>query len=297
MNRRNLVIVRAGDQSLHETWLGPLGTDRSWDLVVSYFGDDPDMHRRNDVIRIDHPGTKFQGLYALLMSDQVNWRAYDRIWLPDDDLACTTSMIERLFTQFECHQLHLAQPSLSHDSYLSHAITIHNPKLLLRRVNFVEVMAPLFSRALLERTLHTFAESESGWGLDFVWPKFVDSAERDAAILDAVQIRHTRPIGGPAYTRMKAEGRSPQAELDGLLRKYGITDLAQICWSAIDIHGHELRLNDLEQSLPLLSVVMDGMRPWLTPKGIDQTIEGYLRTSHVLRTAGARTADQFPRNA
>ena len=292
MKKRNLVIVRAGDESLHETWLGPLGSDRSWDLVVSYFGTHPHIHRRSDVVRIDHQGTKFQGLYALLMSGELDWRSYDRIWVPDDDLACTSSMVERLFTYFECHQLHLAQPSLSHDSYLSHGITIHNPNLLLRRVNFVEVMAPMFSRNLLERVLHTFAESESGWGLDFVWPKFVPRPKRDAAIIDAVQVRHTRPIGGPSYTRMRAEGRSPQAEMDGLLSAYGVTDKAQVCWSAIDPAGEELQLNNAEQCLHLLSVVLEGMRPWLTPKGIDQTIAGYLRHSPELRIAGERSVTQ-----
>src|SRR2546423_553078 len=46
--RRNLVIVRAGDTSLHENWLaGPV--DRNWDLIVSYYGDDPERFRAPDV--------------------------------------------------------------------------------------------------------------------------------------------------------------------------------------------------------------------------------------------------------
>jgi hypothetical protein len=44
MTRRNLVAVRAGDKSLHPHWLIGDG-GRNWDLVVSYFGDDPGLYR------------------------------------------------------------------------------------------------------------------------------------------------------------------------------------------------------------------------------------------------------------
>jgi hypothetical protein len=43
MTRRNLVAVRAGDKSLHPHWLMGDG-GRNWDLVVSYFGDDPGLY-------------------------------------------------------------------------------------------------------------------------------------------------------------------------------------------------------------------------------------------------------------
>jgi len=37
MKRRNLVIVRAGNSSLHPEWLKGDGA-RNWDIVVNYFG-------------------------------------------------------------------------------------------------------------------------------------------------------------------------------------------------------------------------------------------------------------------
>ncbi len=46
--RKNLVIVAAGDASLHEGWLAGAG-ERSWDLIVNYFGEDPQRYRRDDV--------------------------------------------------------------------------------------------------------------------------------------------------------------------------------------------------------------------------------------------------------
>src|SRR5947209_17239082 len=38
MSRRNLLVLRAGDRSLHPHWLAMEGEKRSWDLHISYFG-------------------------------------------------------------------------------------------------------------------------------------------------------------------------------------------------------------------------------------------------------------------
>jgi len=292
MRNRNLVIVRAGDKSLHEGWLGPVGSQRDWDLVVSYFGNDEQMHRRPDVQRIDGKGPKWLGLYNLLRSDDIDWRSYDRIWLPDDDLAVAPETVQRLFMLADYHGLHLAQPSLSHDSYVSHAGTVHNPRFLLRRTNFVEVMAPVLTRELLERVLPTMVENESGWGLDFLWQMFLDRPRRDAGVIDAVQIRHTRPVGGPNYAKMKAEGKSPWDEMKALQRKYNIWDVAQICWSGITQDGIELELDNADESMALFSPVLDGMRAWLTPAELQDVIGGHLRNSGAMREAASRLKDR-----
>jgi hypothetical protein len=76
--RRNLVIVRAGDSSLHPTWL-PASGQRNWDLVVSYFGDDPQKFRIPDVTRIDGKGPKWIGLHKLLTENIDLVRQYDYI--------------------------------------------------------------------------------------------------------------------------------------------------------------------------------------------------------------------------
>lgn len=287
MLKRNLVILRGGDKSLHADWLGPVGRERSWDMVVSYFGDDPAMHQRPDVLRIDGKGPKWLGLHALLTSGQIDWQRYERIWLPDDDLACTPESIDRLFMLAEYHELALCQPSLSHDSYISHAGTVHNPRFLLRRTNFVEVMAPVLTRELLERVLPTLTENDSGWGLDYLWPMFVDRPRRDIGVLDAIQIRHTRPVGGPNYEKLKAMGKSPHQELAALRRKYELDDIAHLCWSAVTVDGTEMSMDDPDQALPLLSAVLDGQRRWLKPELQEEggVIAGHVRHCPTLRAA------------
>lgn len=289
MAERNLVIVRAGDKSLHEGWLAP---QRGFDMVVSYFGDDPARWRQPGVRRIDGKGSKWVGLHALLTSGELDWRAYDRIWLPDDDLACTPQAVEHLFAHAQVHGFALAQPSLSKDSYISHASTAHNPRFVFRRTNFVEAMAPVLTRAFLERVLPTFVENESGWGIDYLWQMYLDKPRLECGIVDAVQVRHTRPVGGPNYARMVAEGRSPFDEFRALRRKYALTDITHLCWGGLAVDGRELRTDEPADAMRLLGDALDGMRPWLDEAGISAIIAGQIAASPALRAAAQRSIEQ-----
>ena len=234
---RFLVIVRAGDQSLHPGWTDDLAT-RDWDLVVSYFGDDPARYRDDTATRIDDKGQKLGGLHTLLTREDF-WRSYDYMWLADDDVAIDQRGISELFRRTAELELALTQPALSWDSYWSHRITLHHPSFGVRMTNYVEVMAPCFSCEFLERCLPTFVESMSGWGLDLLWPRLLPARPRRCAIVDAVQMTHTRPIGaGLHYERLKAAGITAQSELDDVMRKHGIPmDLPSLVYAGIDTQG------------------------------------------------------------
>jgi hypothetical protein len=151
--KRFLVIVRAGDSSLHPRWTHSLAT-RDWDLVVSYFGNDPHCYRDGGVIRIDDMGPKYPALHTVLNREDF-WRGYDYIWLPDDDLAVSQGTISSLFEVTASHDFALTQPALSWLSWFSHAVTIQHPSFKLRLTNFVEIMAPCFERRFLETCLPT----------------------------------------------------------------------------------------------------------------------------------------------
>jgi len=224
MKRQNLVIVRAGDSSLHPEWLEGAGAEaRNWDIIVNYFGNDPDKYRNGDVMRIDSKGPKWPALYELIRSHTELVSGYERVWLPDDDLRCACGDVNRLFEIFEREKLELAQPSLRPESYVSHMVTLHNPRFYLRYTNFIEVMAPLFTRDSLEKLLPTFNDSMSGWGLDYAWAQLLGPAGAQVAIIDDVQVLHTRPVGAANYGALKAKGISAWDENDAALRKYGIT--------------------------------------------------------------------------
>lgn len=213
---RNLVIVRAGDGSLHPSWLGN-GQPRDWDIIVNYFGDDPSAFRADNVRRIDSKGPKWPALCELAGHLEAQLDQYDYIWLPDDDLACDITAIDRMFAICSEFNLELAQPALSPDSYFSHVITLRNRAFRLRYTTFVEIMAPCFSRALFKSCWREFGINQSGWGLDFLWPTKVKTPLK-IAIIDSAVVRHTRPVGGPNYQALKS-GAKPSDELNQLMEK------------------------------------------------------------------------------
>jgi hypothetical protein len=240
---RFLVVVRAGDTSLHPHWTRNLAT-RDWDLVVSYFGNDPERFRDPGETRIDDKGQKWSGLHALLMREDF-WRGYDYIWLPDDDLAIEQDIISMLFQRVSAMGLMLAQPALSWTSYYSHRITLVHPSFTLRMTNFVEVMAPCFARPFLERCLPTFTENLSGWGIDVLWPRMLPPTPRSCAIIDALPMTHTRPVGGPNYDKLREAGLSAADEADALMMKYGIPlDSRAMVYLGIDREGRILDAAD-----------------------------------------------------
>jgi hypothetical protein len=221
--RRNLVLLRAGDTSIHSGWLGGPGAERNWDLIINYFGDDPDKFRGSDSLRLDNKGPKLRGLHDCILAHEQLIRGYDYIWLPDEDLACTCEGINRLFDVCHEYKLKLAQPSLTPDSYFTFPITLNSPPFRLRFTTFVEMMAPCFSRDALWRILPTMTENFSGWGVDHLWASMLAEDPSAIAIVDDVQIRHTRPVGGgKLYDPLKAAGTSAWDEQLTLEKKAGI---------------------------------------------------------------------------
>jgi hypothetical protein len=218
---RHLVIVRAGDRSLHPTWTKTPAT-RTWDLVISYFDNDRNRFGDGPDRRIDDPGLKYPGLHALLVRETF-WRDYDYIWLPDDDLKMAQEGVDALFREMAALDLDLAQPALSLASFFSHSITLHHPHFRARYTNFVEIMAPCFRREFLETCLPAFAESVSGWGLDWVFPSLRRDAAHRCAILDSIEMTHTRPVGGPSYAVLRERGITAQQEAAAVRARYGIT--------------------------------------------------------------------------
>jgi hypothetical protein len=223
--RRNLVVLRAGDSSLHRQWLD--APDRDFDLFISYYGRTPGRHQEDADFYEARPGPKWPAIAALLEQNLTALGAYDTFWFPDDDLAASGPVIDRMFAFFHAFQLCLAQPALTRNSYYTWDTLLQDSRAHIRYTRFVEVMAPIFSRAALEVCRPTFAESRSGWGLDWVWPTLCRQAGLGRmAILDATPVRHTRPVGGELYRNHP--DLDPRNDAVRLLRKYGIAEVRAV---------------------------------------------------------------------
>ncbi|HEX2540188.1 MAG TPA: DUF707 domain-containing protein [Caldimonas sp.] len=237
--RRNLVVVRAGDASLHRQWLD--APDRDFDLFISYYGSSPGRHRADADLYEERHGPKWPGIAALLEQHLPVLGAYDAFWFPDDDLAASSAVIDRMFAFFRAYQLCLAQPALTRDSYYTWDTLLQDSRAHIRYTGFVEVMAPLFSRAALDVCRPTFVESRSGWGLDWVWPGLCRQAGLGRmAIVDATPVRHTRPVGGELY-RNHPE-LDPRRDAAQLLRKYHIAEVRAVAKYSFESTVREVAL-------------------------------------------------------
>lgn len=236
--RRNLVVVRAGRNSLHPLWLAD-GTPRSFDLVVSAF--DPEVPRilGEGITYVDQPGGKWDGLHATLGALGPGlFHRYDYIWLPDDDIETTGADIEHMFEAMSRHGLAVGQPALTRDSYYSHFLLLGCPGFRLRYTNYVEIMVPCLTSAVLARVLPDFEGNMSGFGLDYMWCRLTERPERSAGIIDEIEMRHTRPLGSALKKRMAALGRSPEAEEAHLKARYGIEGrTVPVAYAGIDAEG------------------------------------------------------------
>jgi len=224
--RRNLIILCAGDTSVHAQWL--TGPERNFDLFISYFGPQHGRYANDGEYYQQQTGLKYPSTARILHEHPGLLERYTHFWLPDEDLITDTASINRLFGYAAAYQLALAQPAQTHDSHQTWPLLLHNPRYELRFTRFVEVMAPLFDRAALQICLPTFSESQSGFGLDLIWPSLLQArGERAIAIIDAAQICHSRPVGGgDLYKNIGFQEAKHEGE--ALLSKYGLSSDARV---------------------------------------------------------------------
>lgn len=217
--KKNLVIVRAGDQSLHPHWLDK-NTTRNWDLVVSYYGDEAKPYAD----QYDHlhrfKGSKWQGLHDFCQNNVAMLEQYDYIWLPDDDLLTTCENINQFFDHCQSHALTLAQPALLISSFISHHVTLQRFFCEYRRTNFVEIMAPCFNQSFFQLVKHTFGINSSGWGLEWLWKDMAEKNDMDRfGIIDTTPIYHSRPV---SIGKNGGATSEPEREQEALYKAFGL---------------------------------------------------------------------------
>jgi hypothetical protein len=217
--RDGLIVVRCGDASLHREWVSG---DLQWDLAVSYFGGNEDAVFPEARYVHRYRGGKWDGIFSFFLENPECIEAYEYFWLPDDDISVSASQLNLLLSYMKAERFELAQPSLRAGSYVSHLTTLHSPFYEFRNVNFVELMVPAMSAGMLKKVLPLFRTAKTGFGIDFVWQRFTSDPRTRVAIIDAVQVLHTRPVGGALHKMIAETGGTPaQLEQDLFLRSYG----------------------------------------------------------------------------
>lgn len=246
--RRNMIVLRAGDDSLHPTWFTD-GVARNWDLHISYFGSKgapAGAETGRFTWSQDGGRSKWAGLNDSLSKNPFNADDYDFIATPDDDLVIATETWNRAFDIAAEYDLAISQLSLDHNSFYSHGITLRRPDLKLRFVNVVEYMPPIFRRDAFKKLVALLPDPQNLWGIEFVMASYFAENPRSMAIIDAAPLLHTRAPGVSAmYKHMRSGGQSMEAIEQEYLDRHGAKKLARNVIGAIDKDGRDV--TDLER--------------------------------------------------
>jgi hypothetical protein len=214
--RHYLVFVRAGRESWHRRLILE-DPDRNWDCCVSWY----DTPAQEDLAEyytstVDSSAfsNKLEGFLEFWERRPQPWN-YRYILLLDDDLYLRPGQLSHFFRLCDFHRLYLSQPALRWYTHTTLNSLVRNPMCILRRVAFIEVMAPCFSNAALESLVHTFRWTRSLWGIDWAWGALLEGHE-PLYVVDAVPMEHTRTGNGRPtafYRKLRAAGIDPGSDL------------------------------------------------------------------------------------
>ena len=211
---KNLIISAVGDESLHQEWMAGKA---DFDLCLIYYGTNNEVasiYSQQSAYFYRASGMKYHLLYDWIASNRTMIEQYQFIWLPDNDVSISTENINKLFQVTAEYQLQLCQPAMT--GYISHPLTESKPGSFLRYTNFVEVLAPLMHIDTLLKLKDSFRINYSGWGYDYLWPYLLGYPKDSIAIIDAIRMNHTKPIGTD-YSRFP---KHPKKEMKELLQQY-----------------------------------------------------------------------------
>jgi len=184
---KNLVFTSAGDRTdFDNLWLD---VEREYDVWVVYYGSNEKTYERYKS-KVDYiekrVGSKFQNFEHIYKTKNLS--KYERFFIVDDDIIISTQDINKLFIMSQAHDFWICGPSFDEKSRISHRITKHNPGVLFRYTNYIEVNTPLLTKKALNNLMKMYDSSLIGWGIDhlYIWANGWDEKER-FAIIDDVQ--------------------------------------------------------------------------------------------------------------
>jgi hypothetical protein len=218
VRRPYLTFVRAGAASLHRRLIAE-DPQRNWDCCVSWYIA-PQFEQLAEYY--SHGGFNKLDGFLEFWRERPAARDYRYLLLLDDDVYLRPGELSRFFSLCEHYATYLAQPALRWFTHTTINALVRNPICVLRRVSFVEVMAPCFSQAAIVELLPTFGMTRSTWGTDLAWAGTI-AGRHPICVVDAVTMDHTRTGDGRPtafYRKLTEMGVDPGEELERVRRMY-----------------------------------------------------------------------------
>jgi hypothetical protein len=221
--RRHLVFIRCGSNVREALFRQRPPDTRSFDLALNFYAPPhaEDALFDNAEYVVAGGMSKYHAAKRFFETGYLG--RYEGVYFLDEDIELHFDLSEFL-RYCEDKRFAIAQASLSHASDGAWRITYNHPVFEYRLTNFVEVMAPYFSKRFLESVVETFDASISTYGLDVLWGSRL-GADDTAAIVDRYQMSHLkqRELGtGAYYTYLRSIGIDCFAEMRSILGKLGI---------------------------------------------------------------------------
>ena len=205
--KRDLVVVMAGDRSLHQR----IAVDRNFDLWVIYYGDSDEVAQhygagcdrfwRRKVLKIDLVRQVL--LEEVYFAEGCDYSQYRYVFLPDDDIHFENGAadVHKLFAMAAELDADAFQPAVQND-FVSFGASRQLAGAVCHQVNWVENMMPayrsdVFTAAFLAG-VHALEYLKSGWGLELMAAKLGEvilGRGLRSYVIDACPAIHTRPVG------------------------------------------------------------------------------------------------------
>lgn len=140
--------------------------------------------------------TEFKGEVLAILAAHLNNFAYRYVGILDDDQEITTSAINQLLKEAALLDADLFQPSITQDSYHSHASFLQQPHRSAERIRWVEIMSPFLRKELFEAGLTFYRENISSYGIDlYLFPYLQKKLGLDNTyLMHSVAIKHNKPV-------------------------------------------------------------------------------------------------------
>ncbi len=200
--------------------------ERRYDLMLNYYHEPKKPPPDAEFVVVQN-GTKTTAIAKLIEARPDIFGAYDYLLFLDDDIELSAGQIADFFECMRDNKLDLAQPALAKDSDGSFPVLFQKVGSSgFRKVNYVEIMMPAFSRRALAASADCFRQGISGFGVDVLIGATVAKIfGPNIAVVDKVAARHLRAIdleGGALYRYLAANGVDPSVEMWTILAENGL---------------------------------------------------------------------------
>ncbi|KAL6776593.1 hypothetical protein ACKKBG_A21770 [Auxenochlorella protothecoides x Auxenochlorella symbiontica] len=223
------------------------------------------------------------GQVALAGADPHAFRppSFPAISFIDDDLELAGGeVLNTALAVFEAFDLLIAQPSVCNEpgSWTPYRALFTVRSMVLRYVNMVEIMAPIFEMEMFDRMVRpTLFDAYFGWGLDWLWPALLSYPPDKVAVIDEVCVYHPKTdrknsalykLEAPMTAREEANlhikewGWSPEGRAVRGFSSYSCDVISEVA------RPSPIAAPNLSNFLPgnntMPSIVAGGIKHWLT---------------------------------